>query len=207
APGPSRNRERLHQARRATLRPPRVHRPRSDRAVRAGGHAADLRVQRIPRPSVGARGAGSMTVDVAVVGGGPAGALTALLLARRGREVIVVERAPAWRWRACGVFASPAAVTALREAGIEETDLERCARPITAMRVEAPRGASFRLTYGGTGSLADAPVGFDRARLDPLLLERAAAAGAVIRAGVGVVGIELAGQDRQRRPARLTLAD
>ncbi|MGH3075979.1 MAG: FAD-dependent monooxygenase, partial [Gaiellales bacterium] len=32
-----------------------------------------------------------------MVGGGPAGALTALLLARAGREVVLLERAPAWR--------------------------------------------------------------------------------------------------------------
>ena len=41
-------------------------------------------------------------------GGGPRGP------ARRGREpVVVLERSPAWHWRAGGVFASPAAVAAL----------------------------------------------------------------------------------------------
>jgi menaquinone-9 beta-reductase len=46
--------------------------------------------------------------DVAIVGGGPAGAITAMLLARAGHAVVLLERSPEWRWRACGVFTSPA---------------------------------------------------------------------------------------------------
>ena len=34
--------------------------------------------------------------EVLVVGGGPAGAATAIGLARRGRDVVLLERAPAW---------------------------------------------------------------------------------------------------------------
>ena len=132
-------------------------------------------------------------VDVAVVGGGPAGALTAMLLASRGRNVVVLERAPTWRWRACGVFASPASVTALRSIGFDDAVLSAVARPVSAMRVETAGGASFRLTYGGSGSLDDSAVGFDRGALDQLLLERARAAGADVRIGVKVERVDLAG--------------
>ena len=38
------------------------------------------------------------------------------------------------------------------------------------MRVETPRGAKFRLTYGDDGSLGPAAVGLDRGQLDPALL-------------------------------------
>ena len=54
------------------------------------------------------------------------------------------------------------------------------------MRVETAAGTRFRLTYGDDGSLARAAVGLDRSALDPLLLERARAAGAEVREGVVV---------------------
>ena len=133
-----------------------------------------------------------------VVGGGPAGAATAIGLAGRGRDVLVLERAPAWRWRACGVFTSPATVAALRRVGLVDRDLAAVARRIPAMRVETATGTRFRLTYGDDGSLARAAVGLDRSALDPLLLERARAAGAEVREGVTV---------RSVRDGRAQLAD
>jgi flavin-dependent dehydrogenase len=122
-------------------------------------------------------------VDVVVVGGGPAGAVSATLLARLGHEVILLERAPRWRWRACGVFASPATVTALRRVGLTDGDLAQVARPVSAMRVETRRGTRFHLTYGGSGLLTDSAVGFDRSVLDPQLLAIARTAGVDVREG------------------------
>jgi len=130
-------------------------------------------------------------VGVAIVGGGPAGALTAMLLARAGHDVLLVERAPAWRWRACGVFASPASVGALRRLGVGLDALSGIAKPLPAMEVVSAAGARFRMTYGGSGDLADSAVGFDRAALDPMLLHLAREAGAVVREGETVERVQL----------------
>jgi flavin-dependent dehydrogenase len=129
-------------------------------------------------------------VDVAIVGGGPAGAVLAALVARRGRSVVVLERAPVHHWRACGVFSSPASVAVLRAVGLDEATLRRVARPVPAMRVETERGTRFRLTYGDDGSLTAPAVGFDRGGLDPALLDLARSAGAEVRLGATVTSVE-----------------
>ena len=132
-------------------------------------------------------------VDVIVVGGGPAGAATAVRLAQAGRSVVLFERSPAWRWRACGVFTSPAAVAELRLLGLDRAVRQGLARPIPAMRVETRAGTRFRLTYGDDGSLLAPAVGLDRSRLDPLLLDRARGAGADVRAGATVRETDVGG--------------
>jgi flavin-dependent dehydrogenase len=104
--------------------------------------------------------------------------------------VLVLERAPRWQWRAGGVFASPAATAALRRSGVDDDTQRAVARPIPAMRVETPGGATFRLTYGTDRGGAPA-IGFDRSRLDPALLDLARSSGADVRVGVTVRDVDL----------------
>lgn len=128
-------------------------------------------------------------VEIAVVGGGPTGAVLAARLAHAGHEVVLLERASTWRWRAGGVFTSPAAMAALRRVGVDDRTLAAVARPIPALRVETAGGTSFRLTYGADAG-GEPAVGFDRSRLDPSLLELASAAGADVRTGRTVTAVE-----------------
>ena len=129
-------------------------------------------------------------VDVAIVGAGPSGTVLGAALARADIEVLIVEGARAWHWRAGGVFASPTAMAALDRAGVPRTTLDTLTRPIPAMRLETPGGAAVRLTYGADRGGPPA-VGFDRSRLDPALEELAREAGVTIRRGVRVDAVEL----------------
>jgi flavin-dependent dehydrogenase len=141
-------------------------------------------------------------VDVAIVGAGPAGSTVAAALARHDLDVVVLERAPTWRWRAGGVFTSPAAVTALERAGLDPDTLRDLARPISAMRLETSDGTHVRLTYGADHGGRPA-VGLDRSRLDPALEELARVAGATIRRASEVRAVHLPGHG----PATLELGD
>ena len=131
----------------------------------------------------------SQVVDVAIVGAGPAGTTLAAALASRGIEVLVLERAPAWQWRAGGVFTSPAAMRAL-----ERPDWStRCwtpSRDLSRRCASRPRAASVaRLTYGA--DRGPPAVGFDRSRLDPALEALARDRGVAIRRGARVSAVKL----------------
>ena len=70
-----------------------------------------------------------------MIGGGPAGAEVARLLAARGREVLLLERDAAPQDRVCGEFLSREAVLYLRSAGVDLQALG--AVPIDTVRVIA----------------------------------------------------------------------
>jgi flavin-dependent dehydrogenase len=58
-----------------------------------------------------------MNYDALVIGGGPAGATTALLLARAGWSVALVERKAFPRRKVCGEFISATSEPLLRDLG------------------------------------------------------------------------------------------
>lgn len=116
-------------------------------------------------------------MEVAIVGGGPAGAALAIRLADRGVEVALFERWPAPRWRASGVYSSPLSRGRLADLGLPNEQLDALIRPIEAMEVVSTRGPTCRLAY-------DPPAGgLDRVRLERVLLDRAAAGGARVHEG------------------------
>jgi len=68
--------------------------------------------------------------EAVVVGAGPSGAVTALLLARHGHDVVLVDRARFPRDKACGEGVMPLGVEALRRMGLYATVLATGARPL-----------------------------------------------------------------------------
>jgi menaquinone-9 beta-reductase len=119
--------------------------------------------------------------EVAIVGGGPAGAALAIRLASAGVDVAIFERQPVPRWRAGGVYSSPLTRAGLRALGIPGSSLDALIQPIDAMEVISLRGPEVRLTH-------DQPFacGLDRVRLERCLLDRARAAGARVAEGAAV---------------------
>jgi len=92
------------------------------------------------------------TCDVAVIGGGPAGAATALLLARRGYQVVLFDREAAPRPKPCGEYLTPGAVELLRDTlGVLPQMLAQGAAPITHETVVPHKGRAFG---GETNALA-----------------------------------------------------
>jgi len=138
----------------------------------------------------------SNEVEIAVVGGGPAGAATAIRLAAAGREVALFERWHQPRWRASGVYSSPSTRTELSEL-LGDGAAGRLVRPISELLVESLSGASVVLVHGTDGPA----VGVDRVRLEAALLARARQAGAQVHEGAVVrevvLGSEAGAADAQ----------
>jgi geranylgeranyl reductase family protein len=115
-------------------------------------------------------------VDIAVLGGGPAGAATAIRAARAGARVVVVEKGAHGRDKVCGDGLTPRAVAALDELAIPLDD----AHLIDGLRMIAGRRVR-ELPWPGGDRFPDHGAVWPRRRLDAALIDAASDAGADIR--------------------------
>jgi menaquinone-9 beta-reductase len=117
---------------------------------------------------------GTERFDVLVVGAGPAGSVAALVLARGGARVALVDKATFPRDKACGDLVGPRGVRTLSDLGIDPQP----AATVGDMIVVGPTGRRVRLPcFAGTTYPGHA-VAIPRHRLDSSLRDTALAAGA-----------------------------
>src|ERR671917_123538 len=86
-------------------------------------------------------------VEVLIVGAGPAGAIAALMLARAGVRVLLVDRARFPRDKLCGDTLNPGALRVLERAGLRDR-VESVSRPLEGMLITGNGGVHVRGTYG-----------------------------------------------------------
>ena len=113
--------------------------------------------------------------DLIVIGGGPAGAATAIQAARGGASVAIFEKASSGRDKVCGDGLTPRAIGALQKLqidleGIHKINGLRMIAGKTRRELEWPSGGSFP-SYGAV---------WTRRELDSYLLETASQSGATI---------------------------
>ena len=124
-----------------------------------------------------------MSADVLIVGAGPAGAVAAIVLARAGVRVRLIDRETFPRHKLCGDTLNPGALAILRRLGLAAS-LEPHALRLDGMIVTGIRGA------GVVGAYAPPHCGLSirRIDLDDQLLREAIRADVVFEDGVTVVG-------------------
>ncbi|NOZ74446.1 MAG: geranylgeranyl reductase family protein [FCB group bacterium] len=87
-----------------------------------------------------------MEYDVIIVGAGPAGTAAAIVLARTGKSVLIVDSAPFPREKACGDGILPEAASILAELDVLPKVLSGPCQTIAHITVHAPSGTSLKVT-------------------------------------------------------------
>ncbi len=128
------------------------------------------------------------SADVAVVGGGPAGAAAAIGLARGGRDVLLVDKARFPRDKCCGDGLTTAALRSLEALGLRPDDVATW-REVDEVWLRSPSGRTLGYPLPrGRGIFAAVAR---RADLDAALLDVARAAGVKVHDGHGLAGASL----------------
>ena len=117
------------------------------------------------------------TYDAIVVGAGPAGSTAATVLARHGRRVLMVDRAPFPRDKTCGDGIPPGTVGILQDLGLEAALHAADFHAIDTLRLVSARGRDWRLRFRPRRANSGFYVA-RRVQFDDILFQHALACGA-----------------------------
>jgi len=131
------------------------------------------------------------TADVIVVGAGPSGCAAAIVAARRGLDVLLIDKSPEFpRVKVCGDALTPRAVAALSTLGIEPDPSWHKA---TGMAIYGIRAEPYLFPWPAASGWPDTAYTVPRADFDAKLLDAARDAGARVLLGTPVKGLAMDG--------------
>lgn len=125
--------------------------------------------------------------DATVIGAGPAGAFTALQLARAGKKVLLLDKAHFPRPKVCGSCINQSALGVLQRAELEDVLLGNGAIPLSSLELfDGSLSATIQIAGG---------FALSRICLDTALIRAAQSAGTVFAAGVSARLSAATGED------------
>ena len=121
--------------------------------------------------------------DAVIVGAGPSGSATAIGLARRGYEVLLIDKQNFPREKLCGDFINPINWGIFADLGVTDRVLATPHGEVTGFRITNYSGRDAEACFRSRELEPSIGLGLPRAALDQLLVERAAEVGAVTHLG------------------------
>jgi geranylgeranyl reductase family protein len=128
-----------------------------------------------------------MKYDVAIIGGGPAGATCAALCAQTGLRTLLIEKARFPRDKVCGDSVNPGCWPVLERLGVAERILMQAHARIAEVAFTDPQGHSLSLLIAASDR---GEIGISRFLFDDILLHRARELGADVREEAALTTLE-----------------
>lgn len=127
--------------------------------------------------------------DVIVIGAGPGGSATAHYLARRGLDVLLLDKSDFPRDKTCGDGLTPRALDVLADMGLLD-EVARAGSRATGVKIFAPNGLGVSAPIPRKDALPDYVLVVPRYALDDAIRRRAVASGARFQSPVHVVDVQ-----------------
>jgi flavin-dependent dehydrogenase len=136
-----------------------------------------------------------MRYDAIVIGGGPAGSTAALLLARAGWSIAIVEKSSFPRRKVCGEFISATSMPLLQELGVLDSFLHRAGPEVQRVGLFAKDVTLSAPMPQPANTIARRGRALGREHLDSLLLHSAQSAGVEVWQPWKASALRRAGRD------------